>query len=201
MEAPSIFFDGWADIGRTMLVGVLAYIALVVLLRVSGKRTLAKMNAFDLVVTVAIGSTLATILLSKDVALAEGVAAYTTLIGAQFVITWLSVRSERLRGLVKSEPRLLFYDGAFLDSALRAERVTRAEVIAAMREGGFASKGDVGAVVLETDGGFSVAPALPGREASTTVWPHVASPELDAPRRPKHGPDEAPRRSESLRGG
>ena len=68
MEA--IFFNGWSVLGRTLLIGVLAYVSLVFMLRVSGKRTLAKMNAFDLVVTVAIGSTLATIVLSRSVALA-----------------------------------------------------------------------------------------------------------------------------------
>lgn len=67
--------------------GVLAYVALVVLLRVSGKRTLSKMNAFDLVVTVALGSTLATVLMAKDVALAEGVFAFALLIGLQLFVS------------------------------------------------------------------------------------------------------------------
>ena len=49
---------------------------LVIFLRLSGKRTLSKMNAFDLVVTVALGSTLATVLLTKDVALADGALAF-----------------------------------------------------------------------------------------------------------------------------
>ena len=85
------FFDTWLALGRTAVVGVLAYLALVFLLRISGKRTLSKMNAFDLVVTVALGSTLATVLLSKNVALANGVLAFALLIGLQFAITWLSV--------------------------------------------------------------------------------------------------------------
>ena len=50
------------------------------LLRVSGKRTLTRMNAFDLVVTVALGPTLATVLLTKSVALADGLAAFALLI-------------------------------------------------------------------------------------------------------------------------
>lgn len=53
-----MFFDGWSDLLRILVVGSLAYAGLVGFLRVSGKRTLAKMNAFDLVVTVALGSTL-----------------------------------------------------------------------------------------------------------------------------------------------
>ena len=56
-----MLFDSWAGLGRTLLVGPLAYVALVLLLRISGKRTLTKLNAFDLVVTVALGSTLATV--------------------------------------------------------------------------------------------------------------------------------------------
>jgi len=67
-----MFFNDWDDLGRVVAAGVLACIGLIVLLRVSGKRTLAKINAFDLVVTVALGSILATILLTKDVALAGG---------------------------------------------------------------------------------------------------------------------------------
>jgi hypothetical protein len=77
----AIFFSGWDGLLRTLVVGVLAYVVLVGFLRLSGKRTLSKMNAFDLVVTVALGSTLATILLSKDVALAEGALAFALLIG------------------------------------------------------------------------------------------------------------------------
>ena len=81
------------------------------LLRVSGKRTLTKMNAFDLVVTVALGSMLATVLLTRSVALAEGLTAFVLLIFLQFVLTWLSVRSRAVSRLVKSEPTLLVYQG------------------------------------------------------------------------------------------
>src|SRR5688500_12117448 len=134
----SVLFNSWSGIGRTIVAGVLAYLALVVLLRVSGKRTLSKMNAFDLVVTVALGSTLATIVLSKDVALAAGMAAYAVLIAMQFVIAWRSVRSKAVSRLVKSEPRRLVYQGRFLRDAMRRERVVEAEVLAALRNQGVA---------------------------------------------------------------
>ncbi|MDP9439064.1 MAG: DUF421 domain-containing protein, partial [Actinomycetota bacterium] len=58
-------FDSWVGLFRVAAVGTAAYFALVLLLRISGKRTLSKINAFDLVVTVALGSTLATVLLSS----------------------------------------------------------------------------------------------------------------------------------------
>ena len=151
-----MFFDSWADLGRTVIVGALAYAGLVALLRVSGKRTLTKMNAFDLVVTVALGSTLATVLLSKDVALAEGLLAFALLAGLQWSVATLSLRSKRFEALVKSEPRLLFHEGRMLRGALKAERVTESEVLAAVRSAGQGDLAAVGAVILETDGSFSV---------------------------------------------
>lgn len=149
-------FDNWAGLGRTVLVGTLAYIGLVLMLRISGKRTLSKMNAFDFIVTVALGSTLASTLLSQSVALAEGLLAMALLIGLQYAITWLSVRSDAVAKLVKDEPTLLYHRGRYLDGQLRRMRVTRSEVEAAVRETGKVAMDSVDAVVLETDGTFSV---------------------------------------------
>ncbi len=160
----SIFFDGWFGILRILIVGVCVYVALVALLRASGKRTLSKMNAFDFVVTVALGSTLATVLLSKDVALAEGLTAFALLIVLQFIVTSLSVRSKSISKMLKSEPSLMWHRGEFLQRAMRSERVTEAEVVAAIREQGQARFESVEAVVLESDGSFSVIqrPEQPG---------------------------------------
>ncbi len=127
------------------------------------------MNAFDFVVTVALRSTLATVLLSKDVALVEGVVAFTLLVGAQYLITWLSVRSSVVRQLVKSEPSLLFHDGDFLASAMKRERVTEDEVLAAVRQQGKPSLDQVGAVVLETDGTFSILSSSTTEEARSAL--------------------------------
>lgn len=151
-----VFFAGWSGLLRVAVIGVLAYLALVLLLRVSDKRTLSKLNAFDLVVTVALGSTLATIILSKDVALTEGVMAFVVLIGLQFVITWLSVRSSTVSGIVKSDPTLLSYRGRLLNDAMRRARITDAEIQSAIRGQGLASITEAEAVVLETDGTLNV---------------------------------------------
>ena len=149
-------FDGWGGVLRVAVVGTCAYAGLVVLLRISGKRTLSKMNAFDFVVTVALGSTLATVLLSSDVALAEGMAALALLIVLQWAITFASVRSATVRGWVKGEPTLLAHDGQLLPQAMRRARVTPEEVEAALRAHGLGSLDRAGAVILETDGSLSV---------------------------------------------
>lgn len=151
-----MFFDGWLDLWRVVLVGTLSYTGLVALLRISGKRTLSKMNAFDLVVTVALGSTLSSVLLSRDVALAEGLVAFALLCGLQYVVAALSVRWPAFQAVVKAEPKLLYHDGHWLDGALRRERVAREEILAAVRSSGHGAMDEVRSVVLETDGSFSV---------------------------------------------
>jgi uncharacterized membrane protein YcaP (DUF421 family) len=153
-----MFFSGFDGTWRTLIVGLCAYVCLVAVLRISGKRILSKMNAFDLVVTVALGSTLATILLSKDVELAEGVAAFLLLAGAQFAVTWTSLRSRNFRRWIKAEPRALLRNGEFLPNALRDERVTEDEVEAAIRGAGHAGPDAIALVMLETDGSMSVVP-------------------------------------------
>ena len=148
-----MFFDDWFGPLRVAVVGPLAHAALVAPLRASGKRTLSKLNAFDLVVTVALGSTLATALLSKDVALA----------GPQWAVAKLSLRSPRSSRLVKAEPRLPPHRGRFLDGALRDERVTRDEVLATLRAAG------VAAVAPETDDSFNVVRDAPPEAGTPTL--------------------------------
>ncbi|SUE43136.1 DUF421 domain-containing protein [Roseomonas gilardii] len=151
-----MFFDNWFGLLRVVVVGTIAYLSLVVLLRGFGKRTLAKLNAFDLVVTVALGSILATVLLSKSVALLEGLTAFVLLAVLQYAIAWLSLRSDRFRDLVKSEPTLLLHQGRFLRGAMREQRITEPEILAALRNAGAADPRRVAAVVLESDGSLSV---------------------------------------------
>ena len=155
-----MFFDSWSDLLRVVIVGTTAYLALVALLRVSGKRTLAKLNAFDLVVTVALGSTLATVLLSSDVALSEGVTALALLVGLQWAVAFASRRSRRVERLVKSEPALVYRDG-FLPEAMKRERVTADELRQAARSDGHADLDAVRAIVLENDGSLSVLTDVP----------------------------------------
>lgn len=161
-----MFFESWFSLFRIVVVGTAAYAALVVFIRIFGKRTLSKMNAFDFVVTVALGSTLATVLLSKDVVLVEGLLALVLLCSLQFVVAYLSVRSRRIESMVKSEPALLLYRGQFLNEAMRRERITQREVLAALRSCGVGDVSLAEAAVLESDGSVSVITS-PAAERST----------------------------------
>lgn len=161
-----MFWNTTDSLIRVLVLAPLAYAALVLMLRVSGKRMLSKMNAFDLVVTIALGSTLATIILSRDVALADGVAALFVLIGLQFIVAWLAARIKWVNRVTKSEPTLLYYRGELLGAALRRENVTEDAVYAAIRQQGFAAMAEVEAVVIESDGSLSAMTVSSTKERS-----------------------------------
>lgn len=82
-----IVFGGWDGAVRVVVAGILAYASIVVLVRVSGKRTLASMNAFDFIVNIALGSLLASLILSRDVPIVDGVAGFLVLLGLQFAVS------------------------------------------------------------------------------------------------------------------
>jgi uncharacterized membrane protein YcaP (DUF421 family) len=151
-----MFYGSLEGLVRVILISILAYGSLVLVLRFAGKRSLSKLNAFDLVVTVALGSTLATVLLSKSVALLEGALAFCMLALLQWLVSRLSVSSRRFSKLIRSQPRLLLENGTYRENALADERVTVDEVDAAVRNAGIGRIEEVAAVVLETDGSMSV---------------------------------------------
>jgi uncharacterized membrane protein YcaP (DUF421 family) len=151
-----LFFDSRESIIRTLIITILAYFLMVFLLRASGKRTLSKMNAFDFIVTVALGSALANVSLNKNVALADGALSFLLLIFLQYLISWLSVRFSIIKSLVTSQPVLLLYKGEILDGVRRKERITMEELHMAARNEGITSLHEIEAMVLETTGEITI---------------------------------------------
>lgn len=146
-----VWFDGWEPLLRIVTLGTLGYVALVALLRVSGKRTLSKMNAFDFVITITLGSAYASLLVTESMTLAEGVTALGLLITLQWVVSWIYVRSPRFEAVIKGKPQLLFWLGQYLEKPMKRERITREEIQAAMREANATVEGTT-AAVIESDG-------------------------------------------------
>ncbi|WP_300533976.1 DUF421 domain-containing protein [Sphingosinicella sp.] len=151
-----MLFDNYHGLIRVAVISVMAYAALVFVLRFAGKRALAKLNAYDLVVTIALGSTLATVLLTRNVAFAEGLLAFFMLALLQWCVARLSIAFPQFRSLIRSQPRLLLSDGQYQHDAMVDERVTASEVDAAIRKAGVGRRERIAAVVLETDGSMSV---------------------------------------------
>src|SRR4051812_14800484 len=153
-----MFFDGWVPILRVLLIGTLSYIAVVALLRYFGKRALTKMNAFDMVVTVAIGSAFASAVMSKAVTFVDGVVAWVLLLLLQRWFAALSIRLGWFGRYLKAQPSLIMYRGNILWENARKEHLGRLEILGGLRSQGVAAVEDVLAMVLEPDGSFSVIP-------------------------------------------
>lgn len=162
-------FNSWSSLAHTALAGSLGYVLIIFMLRISGKRTLSKWNSFDFVVTIAFGSILAAMLLSKSTSLAQASLGFGMLVLYQFGITWIAARSQLIQNLIKAKPTLLFFEGQFMQKHLEQERVSKGEVLAAIRSNGVGDMSRVDAVVLETDGSFSVIQNLQGGSALKDV--------------------------------
>jgi uncharacterized membrane protein YcaP (DUF421 family) len=153
-------FDDPGAIIKILVVGLLDYVTLLALLRITGKRSLSKWNAYDLVVTVAIGSTLANAILSRTSTWAEASAGMGLLVAVQYLIARAAVHRPSIRRWFNAPPAVLLRNGQLLHEALLREQVTEGEVLAAVRHHGIAAVEDVAAVILETDGNFSVIPEI-----------------------------------------
>jgi len=145
-----------SDILYLIGISVMAFITIVFVLRISGKRTLSKMNSFDFIVTVALGSVLATTIVNYKDSFWNGLLTFAILVALQYMATWLSVRFKTVESILKSEPTLLFYDGDFQQKAMKNERITRKELKQGIRKAGFVSFDEISAIIMESDGKLTI---------------------------------------------
>jgi uncharacterized membrane protein YcaP (DUF421 family) len=143
---------------------VVVYVALLLGLRVFGKRELGQMTSFDLVVILVVSNAVQNAMVGPDTSLTGGLLAAATLLTANWVVDRLDLRWSWLHRRVVGEPSLLVNQGQFIDDHLRREGVSRDEVMQALREHGIVDLEQVQMAVLEVDGTISVVPA----DAKTT---------------------------------
>lgn len=122
--------DG-STVVRITIVSFLCYVAILFVLRLSGKRTLVKMSAFDFIVTVFLGTVFGNILINQDDVLWEGLYIFCLLLIFQFLSSFLSSRYTVFSRLIKAQPTLLFYDGTYYEQQMRKERIPKSEVLQA----------------------------------------------------------------------
>lgn len=153
-----LFYYNLDNLLRIIITAPIMYVAVVAFIRVSGKRTMAQMNNFDWIVTVAMGSLVASSIVFKDVTIIEVLLAMIVLLAFQVIVTKFTLESERFADIIKARPMLLVYQGEFLEENMAQERVSEEEICSVVRKAGIASVADVLAVTLETDGSVSVLP-------------------------------------------
>jgi uncharacterized membrane protein YcaP (DUF421 family) len=153
-----MFFHSWSDIGRVVVVSASLFLLVVAILRIVGQQALAKMSGFDVVFTVTMGSVLATVAVTRDIAVSEALAALVTMLALQEVIRRLQSRFLVAHHAVRQAPDVLVWNGDLLEDRLRAANISADEIRSAVRKAGLRSIGDARIVVLENDGEWSVIP-------------------------------------------
>ncbi|MAN45274.1 MAG: DUF421 domain-containing protein [Alphaproteobacteria bacterium] len=156
MDISSVFYDGWQDMARIAMAAPIIYLSIIAFIRLAGKRSTSQMNNFDWVVSVALGSIAAAGVTSSSLTILEALFAIGLLLLIQWILTFILARSQAFAGIVKAQPRLLVYKGKFLDDNIRQERLTKPEVLSALRENGITNVEEAESVILEADASFSV---------------------------------------------
>jgi uncharacterized membrane protein YcaP (DUF421 family) len=179
-----MFFHSWAGIGRVMLSSVIVFVIVVALLRAIGQQALAKMSGFDVVFAVTLGSVVGSVVVTRDVPIAEAVAALVTLLGVQELTRFVQSRSLRAHHAVRQPPRVMLWNGELLEDRLRASSVSADEIRAAVRRAGLRSLSDARVVVLENDGDWSVVAKREGESDESAFFG------LPIPGRSQNGPND-----------
>ncbi len=134
---------------------VLVYLFLVIGLRLAGKRELAQLNAFDLVVLLTLSNTVQNAIIGADNSLLGGVIGATTLLVFNFIVVRFAFTHPRVERFIQGDADLLMRNGTVIAERLRAEGVTVGELEAAARRQGFPSLRDVDKAILEASGGVT----------------------------------------------
>jgi uncharacterized membrane protein YcaP (DUF421 family) len=138
-----------------VLRATIVFFALYVLVRVMGKRELAQMTPFELVVLVVFGDLIQQGVTHNDYSLTGAILAISTMGFWALTLSWLTYHSRRAESVLDGEPRVIIHDGQIVTENLRRDRLTRAEILSEMRLAGIAQLADVAWAILEPRGKMS----------------------------------------------
>lgn len=170
----SWLWTSFEAVGLVLLSAVIIYVELVILTRVAGLRSFSKLSPFDFAVTIAIGSVVATVLLTENPPLVQGMVGLAGLYALQMGIAVARRRSSVVNNLVENEPLLIMEEGEVLEENLQKGRMTRGDLRAKLREANVIDMDEVRAVVMEPTGDVSVLHGPPdGRELDEALLESV----------------------------
>ncbi len=144
-----------------ILRAVVVYVVVLGMVRLSGKRALGQITAFDVLLVVLLGNAVQNALLGHDTSLGGGLLLAATLIALNYAVGWLATRSQSIETLIEGEPVLIARDGKLLDSVLKRELVTQADFAAALRQQGCLGIEEVALAVLEINGHITIVAKKP----------------------------------------
>ena len=135
---------------------VIVYLFLVVFLRLFGKRELAQLNPFDLVVLLSLSNTVQNAMIGDDNSVSGGVVGAFSLLAINWVLAWVIYRAPKVTGVLAGHPATLVTDGVVDEAELKKQSLTHEELISVLNKNGFNDPEDVKSCVLEPNGTFFV---------------------------------------------
>jgi uncharacterized membrane protein YcaP (DUF421 family) len=145
-----------APLAEKVLRPIVVYAFLVAVLRVFGKRELAQLNPFDLVVLLSLSNTVQNAIIGNDNSLTGGLVGAFTLLGINYLVVRFLFRHRRLDQIFEGKPTVLIESGKIVKRALARELLTRADLMTVLHRQGFSGLQDVDRCVLEPGGTFYV---------------------------------------------
>jgi uncharacterized membrane protein YcaP (DUF421 family) len=141
-----------------ILRGVIIYVFLIALLRLSGKRQIGQMAPFDLVLLLVLSNAVQNAMNGGDNSVIGGIISAVTLVGTNWLVGLLTFNSKAMESLVEGRPDVLIHNGKLFEAGLERAKLTHHELMTALRKGGCSCVEDVHAALLESDGTISVIP-------------------------------------------
>jgi uncharacterized membrane protein YcaP (DUF421 family) len=139
-----------------VLRAVVVYVAILVMVRMAGKRTVGQFTPFDMILLVLLGTAVQNSLIGEDVSLLGGLLLAATLMTLNYAVGWISARSPRADRLIEGVPVVLAQNGHRFDGVLRQQLVSPADFDVAMRQSGCEDIAEVRLALLETSGQITI---------------------------------------------
>lgn len=139
-----------------VLRGIVVYVFLLVILRLTGKRQVGQLAPFDLVLLLIISNAVQNAMNGGDNSVSAGIILCITLVGMNWLVGYLCLRNKRFAALIEGHPALLIHDGNIQHRALLRSHVTMHELMAALRAEGLSGPEDVRSAMLENSGRITV---------------------------------------------
>jgi uncharacterized membrane protein YcaP (DUF421 family) len=155
-------------IGEKILRPILVYAFLIVGLRLAGKRELAQLNPFDLVVLLTLSNTVQNAIIGDDNSVTGGVIGASTLLLVNYVLVRFISRHEKIERFIEGDPDVLIDEGRITNDCLNKEAISPLELEAAAHKQGFTSLEEVERAVLEPNGSI----AFFGKKPNTDTMRH-----------------------------
>ena len=163
--------DIWKDmfvlgvpIAEKILRPIIVYVFLIVGLRLSGKRELAQLNPFDLIVLLTLSNTVQNAIIGDDNTVLGGIIGATSLLAINYIVVRFLYDHSKLDQIVEGSPDVLIENGKVYEHKLKKELITKQELAAAARKQGFDSLSEVRQCVLEPGGTLTFIAKKPDTE-------------------------------------